>query len=234
MRENKTKSALLIIDMENGFLCPTSPHCIKYAQASIPSVVKTIKAAREFGIPIFFVKRIYRQNGSDVELTRYQTWKDGGRAMTLSSKGDISAQAPKELRPIPGDYTIIKPRWSAFFQTELDLILRRLGIKNVILTGTTKPNCVRTTAYDANSLDYNVVVIEDACSSQTEEIQRVNIEDMRRMGAIILSSDEFVKDYYHCPVTELAKKIREEIYASTDEPEPYLMEEDACSLIDIW
>ncbi|MFR3921291.1 MAG: cysteine hydrolase family protein [Dysosmobacter welbionis] len=50
-----------------------------------------------------------------------------------------TAPRHRRARPQPGDYTIIKPRWSAFFQTELDLILRRLDVRTVILTGTTTP-----------------------------------------------------------------------------------------------
>ena len=75
---------------------------------------------------------------------------------------------------------------AAFFQTELDLILRRLHIDTVVLIGTTTPNCVRTTCYDAIALDYKTIVIERCCSSNTEEIQRVNMEDMERIGAVIL------------------------------------------------
>lgn len=81
---------------------------------------------------------------------------------------------------------IIKPRWSAFFQTELDLILRRKNIDTVILTGTTTPNCIRATCYDAVALDYRTVILEQCCSSNTREIQQANIEDMERIGAVIV------------------------------------------------
>lgn len=234
MKLNKTNSAFLVIDMENGFISKDSSHCIRNAEATVPDLIRAVKAAREFGIPIFFVKRIYRNDGSDVELTRYQSWKEGGRAMSPGSDGRDSAQAPEGLRPKPGDYSIIKPRWSAFFQTELDLILRRLGVRTVILAGTTTPNCIRTTAYDANSLDYNVVVLEDCCSSQTEEIQRVNMEDMRRMGAVILNSGEFISDYTRCPITDLSERIRNEIYALDIVPEPFRQTEDGSSWVDRW
>lgn len=234
MRSNRTNSAFVVIDMENGFISTDSTHCIKNARATVPALSRAIRAAREFGIPIFFVKRIYRNDGSDVELTRYQSWKEGGRAMSPASEGTNSAQVPEELRPQPGDYSIIKPRWSAFFQTDLDLLLRRLGIRTVILTGTTTPNCIRTTAYDANSLDYNVVILEDCCSSQTEEIQRANIEDMRHMGAVILSSEEFISDYIRCPIVDLSEKIRTEIYASDYVPEPFEQTKEQSSWTDKW
>ena len=175
MKPNPTRSALLVIDMENGFVHPEGGHWIRFAQSTVPSCIRAVELARSKGIPVFFVKRIYRSDGSDVELTRYPGWVAGGRACQPASTGPNSAQAPEGLRPQPGDYTILKPRWSAFFQTELDLILRRLDVRTVILTGTTTPNCIRTTCYDAIALEYNTVVLTDCCSSHTEEIQRVNL-----------------------------------------------------------
>lgn len=207
---NKTKSALIIIDMENGFINEESVHCIKNARATIPSCKKAVELARKKGIPVFFVKRQYRADGSDVEMTRYRTWDNGGRGMTPDSTGAASDEFPEDLRPEDGDYVIVKPRWSAFFHTELDLILRRLHIRTVILAGTTTPNCIRTTCYDANSLEYNVVILEDCCSSQTEEIQRVNIEDMKRMGAIIINTKEF-EDYDENTVEDMSDIIYSEM-----------------------
>lgn len=191
---NSTKSAMLVIDMEHGFTNPKSAHCISTAMETIPACSRAIKIAREKNIPVFFVNRIYRGNGSDVEATRYHSWVAGGKAMTPGSHGAISFEMPAGMEPQPGDYTVFKPRWSAFFQTELDLILRRLRIETVFLIGTTTPNCVRTTCYDAIALDYNVVVLPECCSSQTEEIQRVNLEDMERVGAKCMSIEQFV-DY---------------------------------------
>lgn len=101
---------------------------------------------------------------------------------------------PAGVRPDPADYEIIKPRYSAFFQTALDLLLRRLGVDTVLLTGTTTPNCIRTTCYDAISLDYRVVVVEDCCSSNTEEIQRANMLDMANVGALIRSSEQLIEE----------------------------------------
>ena len=91
----------------------------------------------------------------------------------------------------PGDRVIVKPRFSAFFATQLDLVLRRLGVGTVVLIGTTTPNCIRTTCYDALSLDYNVVLLEDCTSSRTPEVQAANIEDMAFIGAHIMTCDEF-------------------------------------------
>ena len=233
MRPNPTRSALLLIDMENGFVDPRGGHCIRFAQSTIPACAQALELARSKGIPVFFVKRIYRADGSDVELTRYQAWKAGGRACGPASEGCNSAQAPKALRPQPGDYTIIKPRWSAFFQTELDLILRRLDVRTVLLAGTTTPNCVRTTCYDAIALEYNTVVLTDCCSSQTEEIQRVNLGDMERAGAILMDNAAFAA-YGPDTVRDLSAAIRAEMLESGAVPEPFSPQENATGWTDLW
>ena len=233
MKPNPTRSALILIDMESGFVDPQGGHCIRYAQSTVPACVRAVETAREKGIPVFFVKRIYRADGSDVELTRYAAWKAGGRACMPASTGLGSAQAPEGLRPRPGDFTIIKPRWSAFFQTELDLILRRLDVRTVLLAGTTTPNCVRTTCYDAIALEYNTVVLTDCCSSQTEEIQRVNLEDMERAGAILMDSAAFA-DYGPETVPDLSASIRAEMLESGAVPEPFVEGPGGTGWTDWW
>ena len=74
MKPNETRSAYILIDMENSFVEPEAAHCIRQAKATIPACAHSIETAREKGIPIFFVKRIYRADGSDVELTRFAAW----------------------------------------------------------------------------------------------------------------------------------------------------------------
>lgn len=182
------RTAFLIIDMQNGFLNPESAQCIKMAAQTVPACREALRCAREKHIPIFYIRRRYRADGSDVELSRYAAWAAGGRALSPEALEGTGEEFPEELAPQSGDYVIFKPRWSAFFQTELDLILRRLDIRTVLLAGTTTPNCVRTTCYDALAMDYNVVVLEDCCSSQTPEIQQANMEDMRRAGALLSDS----------------------------------------------
>ena len=211
-KANTTRSAFIIIDMENGFIDQASPLCIAGAAVTIPALASAIEAAREKGIPVFYVKRIYRPDGSDVENTRYECWRSAESVLAPGSAGPCSIEEPAALAPRPEDYIIIKPRFSAFFQTELDLILRRLDVRNIILTGTTTPNCIRTTAYDGISLDYNVIALEDCCSSQTPEIQRANIDDMARIGVTVMTSDEFIASYDADSVPDISEKIRADIY----------------------
>ena len=221
-----SKAAVIIIDMENAFVLPGAPFQIKGAMASVPACKKVLESSRENGIPIFYVKRIYRADGSDVEPGRWEKWNSNGRAMSPGSTGLTGAEYVDEIKPQPGDYTIVKQRWSAFMFTELDLILRRLGIEVVVLIGTTTPNCIRTTAYDGDSLGYEVIVVEDACSSNTPEIQAANIADMKNMGALIMSADEYAASLPNLPRTNIIDRIRGDMAENKVDPEPIASFED--------
>jgi nicotinamidase-related amidase len=129
-----------------------------------------------------------------VEHTRLEAWERGGKPLSPECPQEISAEMPEVFGNDARDYHIVKPRYSAFFSTELDLILRRLGVRHVILTGTTTPNCIRASCYDAISLDYAVTVLSDCTSSKTAEIQKSNLRDMANIGAEITDSDTFLRN----------------------------------------
>ena len=186
------KTALIVIDMQKGFLNEASAQCIRGARATVPACTAVINHCRKQNIPVFFVTRRYRADGSDVEHTRFERWLEGGRAMSPGCPDEISADMPEEFGLCGRDYRIVKPRYSAFFHTELDLILRRLGVDTIVLAGTTTPNCIRTTCYDGISLEYNVAVLSDCTSSNTEEIQQSNLWDMANVGAQIMTGEEFI------------------------------------------
>ena len=187
-------AALLVIDMQRGFLSARSPLYIDGAAATVPACAEVISACREKGIPVFFITRAYAADGSDVERTRRAAWEAGGKPLSPLCDGEISAAMPEEFGSAPSDYHIVKPRYSAFFATGLDLVLRRLGVRHVILAGTTTPNCIRTSCYDALSLDYAVTVLGDCTSSKTPEIQRSNLHDMANVGARIVDSALFLRE----------------------------------------
>lgn len=191
MKRSEERAALLVIDLERGFIDESSPLCIRGAGATLPACGQAIAYAREAGVPVFFIHRAYRANGSDVEACRYPGWQAGGKPLAPGSTGPGSVETPPEVTPQEGDYVVLKPRFSAFFHTELDLILRRLGVRTLYLTGTTTPNCIRTTCYDGLSLDYNVGILTDCCSSNSDEIQQANMVDMANIGATLMTCAAF-------------------------------------------
>ena len=186
------RTALIMIDMQRAYLEAESPVCIPGAKETVPACAELIRACRERGIPVVFVARCYRDDGSDVEHPRVKGWLKAGRPVSVSAQGILSGQFPEEFGVKADDYIVVKPRFSAFFGTELDTLLRRLGVDSLLMAGTTTPNCIRTTAYDAVALEYNVAVAADCTSSATEEIQRVNLEDMARIGVQLVDSKDFI------------------------------------------
>lgn len=187
-------AALIMIDMQNGFIDSSSSLCVAGAAATVPTCERALTHARETGMTVVHVRRSYAPDGSDVEPVRYRTWLEGGRPLCAEGNDPVSLNAPDPLKPAIGDVVLTKPRFSAFFDTPLDEMLSNAGINTVVLIGTTTPNCIRSTCYDALSLNYNVAVIEDCTSSRTPAVQRANIEDMAFIGAYVLDCAEFCKE----------------------------------------
>lgn len=183
------RAAFLLIDMQNGFIDGASPLCIAGAAATVPACAHALAAAREHGLAVFHVRRAYAADGSDVEAVRWEAWAEGGRP--LSSADPMSLSCPSELAPAPGEPVVAKPSWSAFFGTDLDVLLRARGIGTLVLAGTTTPNCVRSTAYDGLARGFNVAVLRDATSSRSPEAQEANLADMEAAGIQLIHTDDF-------------------------------------------
>jgi nicotinamidase-related amidase len=175
----KMKSALLIIDMQNDFVLPNSPAVIAGAFATVPHAREVLAWFRAASRPIFHVVREYRSDGSDIEISRRDGFLAGPQYVVPGTKG---AEIVDALVPIAGEYRIVKPRFSAFFCTELDLILRRLSVTDVVICGTQYPNCIRASAFDSLSHGYLTTVITDATSAASAEIAESNIRDLVKIG----------------------------------------------------
>jgi len=180
-------SALICIDMQNDFLLPESPLCVKCGMACLPKVQEAVAKARANSVPIFWVIREHEPTGTDIEYTRRHLLEGTGAGATLP--GSEGAKLVAGLEVQPGEHVLIKKRFSAFFHTHLDLMLRRLGVEHVALCGVQTPNCIRATAVDALGLDYKVVVLSDATASKNEQVQENNLEDMKCMGLHICKTD---------------------------------------------
>lgn len=184
------ENVILVIDMENDFVLPDSPMKVAGAYATLPAIKKFLDYGRAKNWAVIYIYRIHRISGVDAELFRKHYFEEGHPFCIAGTKG---AAIPDEIAPQPGDITVTKQRFSAFFGTDLDIILRGLGAKNVYLTGTQYPNCVRSTAVDSMSLDYNTVVVTDCCSAATEEVAKANIYDLQNMGINCVPSSQIMK-----------------------------------------
>ncbi|HWQ21130.1 MAG TPA: isochorismatase family cysteine hydrolase, partial [Clostridia bacterium] len=156
--------------------------------AIVPNLQRALKAARSANESIVHVTRRHRTSGIDVDQGRRALFAKTGGFLVAGTPG---AEELPEFAPVPGDFAVVKTRWSGFFATDLDALLRRLGIHKLVLTGVQTPNCIRATANDALSLDYATIVLSDATASQTDEIQQANLRDMAVMGVDIMTVSQY-------------------------------------------
>jgi nicotinamidase-related amidase len=182
------KPALLIIDMQNDFVLEGRPLRVASARAVIPKIREVLAAFRAKKLPVFHIVRVHRKDGSDVEIIRQERF----RTQPFAVEGTTGAAIVDELTPLPGEYVIPKIRMSAFIGTELDLMLRNIGITDIVVAGIQTPNCIRTTAFDAIAYNYPVVLVRDATGAQTDEIHSANVRDMQNIGIRILTTKDLV------------------------------------------
>ncbi len=186
----QAKNAILVIDMQNDFVLPSSPTHVAGAYATIPAISRFLEYGRKNGWQIIYLKRIHRPSGVDAELFRRHFFEEGHPICVPGSEG---AEIVSQIKPEATDIEINKQRFSGFFGTDLLLVLRGLGVENIYITGTQYPNCIRSTAVDAMGYDYNTTVVTDCCSAATPEIAQANILDIENMGISCVSSAEIMK-----------------------------------------
>jgi nicotinamidase-related amidase len=182
-------TALIVIDMQNDFLSPDSPLYVAGAPVTIPKISKLLARFREVNGNICHIVREYREDGSDIEITRLESFLKGKRYLVSGTPG---CEIVQDLKPLQGEYRIVKNRFSAFMNTELDFILRRLKVQHVVICGLQLPNCIRATIFDAISCGYDVTVITDAAASQTDEIAKANILDVKNIGVECVDTRTFL------------------------------------------
>ena len=166
--DNK-KYAVLVVDMLNDFV--TGALKCDRGLAIVPQTAKLLREARKHDIPVIFCNDAHLKD-IDHECKK-EFW---GPHAIAGTKG---AEVIPELELCEKDYVVPKRRYSGFFHTDLDLLLRELGVDTVIMTGLHAHMCVRHTAADAFQLGYTVVVAKDATDSFTEADYNMGIDYLK-------------------------------------------------------
>ena len=178
------KKAIIIVDMLNDFVTG-SLKCDR-AQRIIPPLMKLIKEARKNNVPVIYSNDAHIR-GIDHEL---KLWGDHAIA------GTEGAKVIPELEPEEGDYIVPKRRYSGFYGTDLEMLLRELNVDTVILTGMHAHMCVRHTAADAYYRGYNIIVPTDGVDSFTEEDYQAGLKYLREVyGAVISDVDTITREF---------------------------------------
>ncbi|MBN9530273.1 MAG: cysteine hydrolase [Alphaproteobacteria bacterium] len=154
------KTAMIVVDMQNDFIAEGAMLRSAQAAAMVPRLAETLAFCREKGIKVIYTAHVHRRDGCDMGLydDLYPPIADRLSLVDGTPGVDIFAA----LAPAPGEHVVKKHRYSGFFGTDLDIILREWGVDTVIVTGTTTENCCHATARDAMFHNYRVVFLSDA------------------------------------------------------------------------
>jgi biuret amidohydrolase len=152
------RPALLVVDSQAEFVSDDGAvgGAVVGAAAALRQVVSVIDAARAADVPVVYTQELHRPERVD-----FGRELDGDEAVHCI-EGTPGADFRDETRPRAGEFVIRKRRYSSFFATDLDLLLRGLGVDTVIVCGFVTDVCVHYTCVDAHQLDYHVHVVSDA------------------------------------------------------------------------
>lgn len=204
-------SALIVVDVQNDF-CHSEGVFGKRGfdmgpiQAIFPPLRLLMKEARGVGVPVILFQVVHSPDCNWSAYHRLERLKsgsaDGGPDDTHSGAGGMGADLVVEgtwgadlcegFEPEPGDILLKKNRYGGFTGTNLDLILRSLGVKTILMTGVATNVCVESTAREGFMLDYNVVMVDDACATTSREEHEGTLSNCRNYFGRVATVDEVV------------------------------------------
>src|SRR5438874_12648425 len=157
------KTAMIVVDMQNDFVASGAAMETPAARAVVPKLSEALRTCREAGIKVIYTAHVHRRDGSDMGLFDDMHPPIAKRAALVDGTPGVDIYS--ELAPALGEHVIKKHRYSGFFGTDLDMILREWGVDTVIISGTTTENCCQATARDAMFRNYRVVFLSDATAT---------------------------------------------------------------------
>jgi nicotinamidase-related amidase len=198
-------AALVTIDTQVDTL-DGGPLEIPGTSAAVPRIVSLAASFRTADKPIVHVVRLYRRDGSNVDLCRRSVVEAGAELLNPGSSGSqlapgivkdpdgftldpdtLLAGRPQDVTP--GEVVIYKPRWGAFYETPLEDHLRRQGVSTVVFCGCNFPNCPRTSIYEASERDFRVVLANDAVSGLYDR----GAAELQNIGVSLMPTSEIIE-----------------------------------------
>jgi ureidoacrylate peracid hydrolase len=192
-------TALLIIDVQNDFCHPDGAIArmgqdTSYAREVVGPIVGLVESARQADLPVIFV-RVSATPETDSPVWRLRG--QGGslldpRAVPIVWEGTWGAEFYGVI-PEPGDLVITKHRYSAFYGTKLEVVLRSRGIQTLILTGVQTNICVESTAREGMMRDYYIVIPSDCVATSSPADQEASLGNIRHAFGVVTTSSEIVQ-----------------------------------------
>jgi ureidoacrylate peracid hydrolase len=193
------KTALLIIDVQNDLVKAKGEPFngvskMAKSKGMIGKIARVIAAAHRAGMPVIYIGHVHREDNADVVPTVTDFMLQGlvppPRAAMI--EGTPGAQFVDEIKPEPGDHIIWKRRSNAFYNSDLELMLRSRGIDTVILTGAVTNGCVANTARGARERDLHVIVLSDCIACMMPEDDEYFIKKVFPGAGRVRTADEII------------------------------------------
>ena len=189
MSEPTLHPALLIIDMQNDFVNPATRLYSPRAKELVPVINQLTRAARASRLPVIWVIQEHRRQLADFG-------READISPTHCVEGTPGAALIDGLIRADGDFTVIKRRFSGFYATDLDLLLRCLSCNTIFLAGIATDGCVEATAVDAHARDYYVRVVSDATDAVSEAAHEAALAAMSRLQpSVVLGASAATKQF---------------------------------------
>ncbi|MEK9995317.1 MAG: cysteine hydrolase [Halieaceae bacterium] len=196
MKIRSEKTALLVIDMQNGFCDEAGSVTAIGLPASrlrpaIGGCVSLIEAARATEVPIIFTRYVYRPDYLDGGLMAHELIPDLRDGKTLIA-GTWDSDLLPEMAPMPQDFIVDKNRPSSFFGTNLDATLKNLGVEDLVVCGVTTNCCVETTVRDASQRDYRTFIVQDAVAEYEDDRHEIALRSMGMLFGHVVTLDDIL------------------------------------------
>jgi nicotinamidase-related amidase len=187
MEQNTQNTALLVMDMQLGILGN-----FPGAAAIVTSVGKAIAHARENKIPVIYVVVGFRTGAPEISMNNKSFSMVKERYHTMDTGDFMKVHA--DLAPQDGEVTITKRRVSAFTGSDLEVLLRGMGIQHMVLTGIATSGVVLSTLREAADKDYRITVLADGCADGDDEVHTVLTTKIFPRQADVITIEEWSKN----------------------------------------
>jgi len=187
-------AALIVVDVQNDFVADDGffdriGADVKTVQKSIPNLLRLIERARAAGVLVIFVQAIYdaKYLSAPMRERNQRRAVEMPRCLTGSWGADFYA-----VQPLSGEPVVIKHRYSAMLNTELDGLLKSRGVRSLLLTGVATDTCVESTGRDAYFIDYYVTIVSDCCAAASESDHLGALKRFDRDYGAVVTSGELI------------------------------------------